>query len=298
MIKKPPSDNEKIKLDSLRKFFSDLPIANEDISSKAAMEWNQNLNNLKYMIANHDPRNFTRWDVIKKTMFLGNAKYVNIELDYLRRHKDWSTRWKPAIMESSIGAPLFYYRYWKSSGNLIHHAYHLARFEDETGQRIDSMSSILEFGGGYGSMCRLAHKLGFKGSYIIFDFPHFSGLQRYYLDSLGFPLRNNNEIAENGIFCINKMEEIARLNITKTQSLFIATWSLSESPISVRQQMTPAIQSCESLLIAFQDDFGEINNLNYFNNEFKIDESKRRHRILKEIQHLPGNSYLFNAPLQ
>jgi hypothetical protein len=40
---------------------------------------------------------------------------------------------------------------------------------------------IIEFGGGFGSMCRLVHALGFRGQHIIFDLPPVWALQRYYL---------------------------------------------------------------------------------------------------------------------
>ena len=40
---------------------------------------------------------------------------------------------------------------------------------------------IVEFGGGYGSMCRLVRKLGFKGRYVIFDLRPILALQKYYL---------------------------------------------------------------------------------------------------------------------
>lgn len=44
---------------------------------------------------------------------------------------------------------------------------------------------VLEFGGGYGSLCRGFHRCGFKGKYMIFYFPHFSTLQRFFLGSAG-----------------------------------------------------------------------------------------------------------------
>ena len=66
---------------------------------------------------------------------------------------------------------------------------HLALFEETTGSKIDTLELIFEFGGGYGSMCRLAHNLGFNQAYIIFDLQPFSALQNYYLSSLDLPVR-------------------------------------------------------------------------------------------------------------
>ena len=37
-------------------------------------------------------------------------------------------------------------------------------------------------------MCRSNFNLGFNGGYIIFDFSHFSLLQKYYLKSINLPV--------------------------------------------------------------------------------------------------------------
>ena len=178
-----PTENEKEQIEHLRSLFLALPDADDKATSKAEREWNNNMNRLKNNVIKEDPREFLRWDVVRKTMFVGNAEYINVELKYLKSHREWDTRWKKAIFESPQGCPAPYYRYMKSSGNLIHHAYHLARFEDKTRLRINQLNCIFEFGGGYGSMCRLVHQLGFKGKYIIYDLPNFSHLQRYYLNN-------------------------------------------------------------------------------------------------------------------
>lgn len=41
-----------------------------------------------------------------------------------------------------------------TSANRVHQAYHLYRFEQTTGLRIDDFGQIVEVGGGYGAMCR------------------------------------------------------------------------------------------------------------------------------------------------
>jgi hypothetical protein len=68
-----------------------------------------------------------------------------------------------------------------SSGTLIHHAYHLHRFETVTGRFLLELQEIIEFGGGYGSMARLLARLGYRGRYHIHDLPEFAALQRFYL---------------------------------------------------------------------------------------------------------------------
>src|SRR5258706_98595 len=79
----------------------------------------------------------------------------------LRTSPTWP-RFKPALRESAIGKPVRFLFRGATSGIQIHHTYHLAQFEQETGTRVDQDRLIFEFGGGYGSMCRQAHLLGFK----------------------------------------------------------------------------------------------------------------------------------------
>ena len=73
-----------------------------------------------------------------------------------------------------------------SSNNLLHHAYNLLQLDLHT--PLHKLPTILEFGGGYGSTARLAFRLGFQGTYLIFDLPEFSALQRFYLSTLNFPV--------------------------------------------------------------------------------------------------------------
>jgi hypothetical protein len=290
----PPSKGEKIKIQRLKRDFEELPLVEENVDSEAEKAWNQFLNRLKYDVKTKDPRRFLSWDVVRETMFVGNADYINTELAYLKSNNQWSTKWRDAIKEVSNGSPYPFYRYMSSSGNLIHHAYHLAFFEEKTGIKIEDLEVIFEFGGGYGSMCRLAHRLGFRGRYVIFDLPHFSLLQRYYLDSLGLTVKDStNPCEKSGIFCINSVEDLRRLCVGGDNSLFIATWSLSESPLSIREQVLPEVSLCKSHLVAYQDIFGEVDNVAYFENqsEFKLQPNI----VNQKISHLKGSRYLFSS---
>jgi hypothetical protein len=42
---------------------------------------------------------------------------------------------------------------------------------------------VIEFGGGYGSLCRLFFNQQFKGQYVLFDLPPFSALQHFFEDA-------------------------------------------------------------------------------------------------------------------
>src|SRR5256886_13473803 len=144
-----------------------------------------------------------------------------------------------------------------SSENLIHHAYHLARFEEQTHRRVDDLACVLEFGGGYGSMCRLFHNLGFRGRYLIFDLPAFSALQRFFLRSIRMfvgspdPLRDRSS----GVALSSNVGDLHTLVAgwsDNGRALFPATWSISENPLSLPDAVLPPVYRVGALCFAHQ----------------------------------------------
>ena len=206
-----------------------LPNRNVTAQSDAENTWSKVSNHFRYLIATEDPRRFLRWKHLQ-TMVVGNEDYVEAELTHLRQRPNWPTRWGQSIEESSVGQPLPCPAYPRSSGNLIHHAYHLCRFESVTGKLVDTFDSVVEFGGGYGGMCRLFHGLGFQGQYVIFDFPEFSFLQQFFLKSLNLPVQSIEAFRRlrQGIVTVSDvvlLKELANsVDRDSQQSLFVATW--------------------------------------------------------------------------
>lgn len=266
-------------------------------ASPSEKEWLGNVNRLQDLVLGDDPREFLRWDVILKTMSVTYAGYVTHELEYLQGLSAWESQWRQAIEESPVGHPIPHWQYPQSSGNLIHHAYHIAQFEDKCGVPVNRMNFVLEFGGGYGSLCRLIYNLGFAGRYIIFDLPAFSALQAFYLKSLGLHVHSFDSFAEqtSGILCISDFDSLSRAVakcVDASPSMFIATWSLSETPMKLRNSLLPLISSFDSFLIAYQDQFNEINNIDFFK-RWKEGYSKVKWQDWK-LEHLPNhNRYLF-----
>jgi hypothetical protein len=151
---------------------------------------------------------------------------------------------------------------------LIHDAYTLCSFEEHTGVSLDEFHEVLEFGGGYGSMCRLFFNLGFRGRYIIYDLPLFSSLQTYYLKSLAIPVDtgDSTSASEKRAVLVSTESELLPLVRSKDgrRSLFIAAWSISETPLEVRRNFLPHVAGFDAFLIAFQSQFGEMDNGRFF----------------------------------
>ena len=294
----PPSSLEKDCLTELQQSFQRLPFFETAKLSRAESAWLDNMNRLRELVLNQDPREFLRWDVIAQTMFVDDARYLATELSYLKHLSDWKTRWKPAIRESTVGRPAPYPYYPRSSGNLIHHAYHLAQFEEKTRAEIQHVDFVFEFGGGYGSMCRLIHNLGFRGKYILFDLPHFSLLQKYFLQSIGLKVHPSGWEFLNdkdGVKCVSDIAQLASslAGVDCSRSMFIGTWSISEAPLVVREQIMPLLTGFKSFLVAYQDKFEEIDNSIFFDNWKKDIRGVLWHNW--PIAHAPSSNYLMGA---
>jgi FkbM family methyltransferase len=270
------------------------PTAVTDSAAEAA--WLANREKLRKCILEEDPREFLTWDVVTGSMFVGNRPFIDHELGYLMSRPDWKRAWEDILEEDFAGDPKPYKGYRQSSGNRIHQAYHLARFEQETGLSVSRFPLIVEFGGGYGSLCRLIHKLGFKGQYIIFDLPEFVALQKFYLGSLAMPLIEAKDVSSGrpGILCESDLDLLGSVTTQVAQTgLFIATWSLSETDSAFRERVValPAVDKAAAYLIAYQDDFEGVDNPRFFDAwRGKKPTVRWMH---SEISHMPGNFYLF-----
>lgn len=276
-----------ILIDELRQRISKITITqNKDLIHN---KWLEGMIEIKKNILNKNPKNFLQWNVIRITMFIGNALFILREFFFLRQN-NWN-KWKKAIIEKRYVSTEPFLLYPKSSGNLIHQAYHLATFEKISGKEILDFDFIFEYGGGYGSMCQLIHNLGFKGKYILYDSSILSALQVFYLRINTLDASFNNLNRKSKIFCLDDINKIEKIIPGKGKGLFIATWSLSESPLEVRKKIYPITKLMDSHLIGYQGYFWNIDNHKFFKN------IQKRFSKLKwwnqEIKHLKENFYLF-----
>jgi hypothetical protein len=292
----PPSADEQGFLAELKATFRNLPVLETRGLPESDAMWRANMNRLREVVLDENPREFLRSDVVSKTMSIAFAGYILQELRYLKGRPDWAARWRAALQETTVGHPVPYVFSPRSSATLIHHAHHVAQFEAQTRRRVDNLELIVEFGGGYGSMCRLLHRLGFSGKYIIFDLPPFCALQRYFLRTLGLPVKSPAEFVASkaGIVCVSSSEDLQTVlapNAPADHAMFLATWSLSEAPVAIRDAVLPHVSGCECFLLAYQDRFGEVDNVGWFR---AWQESKTGVAWSSSpIGHLPGNYYLF-----
>ena len=132
------------------------------------------------------------------------------------------------------------------------------------------------------------------GKYIIFDLPYFSALQEYYLKSVGIKTVTNFKDKCNGTLFLTDINDLCKqiksVENLSPNSLFLANWSLSETPLEVREKIIPLIANFHNILIAYQSTFMELNNVEYFE-QFK-DKFKHMNWQNWIIPHLGTNRYL------
>jgi len=72
-----------------------------------------------------------------------------------------------------------------SSHTAIHHLYHLLYYARKTNFNIKNVKTVVEWGGGYGSLARLFKRINPEPfTYIIIDTPIFSTLQLLFLSTI------------------------------------------------------------------------------------------------------------------
>lgn len=298
----PATEADRRYANDLRRAVNEHALELPENPAESELSWHGFNEELRACVNERDPREFLLWNVIRKSMFVSNPRYVAQELRYLKARSDWKARWKKAIEEAAIGRPRPYPRYPRSSGNLIHHAYSVARFEEAIGEKVNDLSFVFEFGGGYGSMARLFANLEFTGRYSVYDFPYFSALQRFFLRSIGLPAHDGVACAGRpqvtdsiDICCMSDLESLQLALASEKQDkgrLFLATWSISEAPLSVRREIMSLVRDFDFFLIAFQHQFEEIDNRAFFH-EWTESMGRGYEWQWLPMEHLPGNSYLF-----
>ncbi len=260
-------------------------------------QWKINMNTIeKYFLENFS-HSFLEHKIIKNTMFLYSLKdWRNKQKDLIKEKLD-NKEAKEILQEYNIGSPLLNDKEYITSGNSIHHLYHLLKFEKETSYKLKTIDTILEIGGGYGNMAKINKSINNDVTYIIIDIPIFSYIQAVYLRTiLGenevHILGNDLDIKTSKINIIPLTEDVMeKLNQKQYNiDLLISTWALSES----NKNMQNAVKnldyfSAKYLLFAYQKNN---ESFNFAENIENITENYEK-IYQKETEYTKDNYYLF-----
>ena len=176
-------------------------------------------------------------------------------------------RYKNLVAWTPFGAPRKYHLpsldETLSEKNLAS-AWYLMALEDSTGVRVEDLDAILDFGGGSSSQAQITRRLGFHGTYFIFDLPPVSLLQRFFLRTSGLPAvwideymsndqGTSTEDVEGLNVLVSRVSTLQRLFPPDGIRLFFATYSLSETPLAKRVEVFPLVSQLDVFFIWFAD---------------------------------------------
>jgi hypothetical protein len=214
-----------------------------------------------------NPRYFYRWPAVYHTMLVEHwyPVVMTTEVNHVVENTDYDeVVLKRTFTTDGAIAPDVH--------NLFHQAYHILRWQEATGQSIADMSSIYEFGGGYGAMALVCNRLGFKGQYYIYDLPEFALLQQWYLEECGV----------DNVTWVNK-------DSYRGVDLMIACYSLSETSFDERDRILEAWEA-NSYLFLYSNKFEQYDNIKYFQGGDLSDGWLNNWQHAK-IEHLPPESW-------
>ncbi|HYF07830.1 MAG TPA: hypothetical protein VD970_09420 [Acetobacteraceae bacterium] len=223
--------------------------------------WKETCEQLAHNAQSGDPRFFKRWPLIVATMVYRTTPETIGMYRKLRSLPAWSNGLGAAAAGPSPGGGPIFVPNPRIDTAALHYATHLEHFRQVTGRSLLDHACILEFGGGYGGMCRFADRLGFAGRYIIFDLPPVLALQRYYLGLGGLSAEYAAEARQ--VLC-HSLADVSRF--VQPGTALLSTWALSEMPFELRTQIEDFISSQRSTaaLFAYSKSWNGFDNLRYF----------------------------------
>lgn len=207
------------------------------------------------------PISFTKHPLVQLTMvFQGRLFHRKRRSHVIRAFGHDIAR--EILEEDPIGGALVIDREWYTSANRLYHAFHLAKYFENTGKMFPRAGTIIEWGGGYGDMARILWRLGTRHgplTLVLIDLPALGALQWVYLTSLlgGHSVKivtSSDQPISKG--CVNIMSSAVALSHSGLEAdAFLSTWALTESPHELQARVLERhFFGAKDVLLAFSMD--------------------------------------------
>jgi hypothetical protein len=213
--------------------------------------WDRYLENIEREYRDH-PDDYLRQPTISKCLHPGRHWSFNGYYEELKKDRQFGDV-LASIVEGEAGLPLTLFD--GLSAVTVQHVYQLYMIDRHIGVSVinNDISHLIDIGGGYGNLCKIARELGYIGRYTIADFPLMREIQKDYLGS-------------NDIFDVEFVPlDMDRISPQK-KSMLIATYSISEMPLETRRQLEPHYKSFDYLFFVYNPSFDGVDNIEYFSN--------------------------------
>jgi hypothetical protein len=174
---------------ALKERYKDLPPLWIPPEGDVPYRWIERRAAMRNHVDHDDLDDFMNWSTVRATMVVNKSPQIYKELEVVNDgFKDSMTRMN-ALVPSSLGSPIKLPGL-RVAGPSVHQGYHIVQHEtghirDGYTPDVTELNRIVEFGGGFGMMAAIIHRMGFKGEYVIYDVPEFSYLQEFYLSNQG-----------------------------------------------------------------------------------------------------------------
>ncbi len=262
-----------------------------DIDKYTTSSWNEYNNKIEISFLPFPSFSFLNDPVIRSTMFVSSkVKWIKEELKFIESSFS-EGKLRKFLVEDYIGMPELSNLRYSTSNTTIHHLYSICKFLHITKCDLNDVSTIVEWGGGYGDMAKILLRMTNKKiTYIIIDTPLFSCIQWLYLASIYGShsinlIQNSNDKIE--LLKINLLPVCFIESHEVRANLFISTWALSESSKDSQEFVAKSKWfNSKYILLAYQEsnpafpDAGRIELL-----------AKNSDLNIERIHHKPGNSY-------
>ena len=169
---------------------------------------------------------------IMLTMFGGSS--FDEEIAYLEKHYKKSELSR-LLLEDYVGNPLIVSNKYITSFNSVRQLYLLSFYFKKAKLSPDTLSMIVEWGGGYGNMAKLVHRMSARRlTYVMTDTPLFCCIQWLYLSTIYGAkqvrlITSPNDRIRKGVITIIPIGLLDSYTNQLRADLFISTWGLSES---------------------------------------------------------------------
>ncbi|MBX5469438.1 MAG: FkbM family methyltransferase [Thermoleophilaceae bacterium] len=256
LARRKPKQRERF--EKLARRAGELWLGAPDRPAFSTAAWRDFVQSLAADVLPTPPFDFLNHGVIRRTMFVdyGGAQ-LELQLRRLEEHYG-ELRMRELVEEDPVGAPLLQAPAHLTSHNAVMHLYHLARYERTSGVDWSRIERVVEWGGGYGSMARLLHRVcGHDLTYVVVDLPLFSVLQWLYLgsvlgeDRVTFLTVTSPEVRE-GRVSIAPVGLVDAVDLRA--DLFVSTWALSECERAAQDYVAERRRwfGAERLLLGYQ----------------------------------------------
>jgi len=210
----------------------------EDMLKKIEKEFTQN------------PNTFLRQPMIARTVHPHQKGLIDKYYNHLKDDMFCTIKLLPFVKDPNFGSPFTSNGY---SLTTIQHCHYLNLLIKKFNLEIDQLNHISEIGGGYGNFYRMSKALGFYGIYELADFSFMHKIQRHYISNTTKDYGNADFVSLNQL-------------APKNKSLLIGIHSINEMPMSDRVRLEKKYDKYDYIVIAHNDKFDGIDNIEYFKN--------------------------------